>query len=265
MKKYKTKLKIAVIFPSLVVPTFFISPYFVIVIVALVPMDPLYFILEEYLENAMYRDLFTIYAAFVGRTVCCFLGTLEGCRFFTFLLGSSYILLDRVQTAIIIFVTRTKSFSRFHFYYTCYFINFKRVESWFNLTLHLALSGVFWITVANCWVTIRGRPDEDTDLAVYGASVLIFLTLVVVHALLLPRICEITQNISDLPGFHKLRAEIKFSRRRLKILKIKLKQANCIMPFRLRYGEFWYLGKEFITEHLYLLQMRCFDAIMVTS
>lgn len=235
------------------------------VIVGLLNMDPLHFLFEEYLENPMYRDSFTIYAILIGRIVYCFLGTLEGCRFFTILIGALYILLDRVQTAILIFVTRTKSFSRFSFYFTCFFLNFKRVESWINLTIHLALSGLFWITVANCWVTIRGRPDEGTNLAVYGASVLIFLGCVLVHVLLLPHICVITQKISDLPGLHKMRCKIKFSKKKSRLLKIELLQAHSLMPFRLRYGEFWFLGKNFIAEHLYLLQMRCFDVIMVTN
>ncbi len=190
----------------LVVPIGAFSPYFILIISRLTHLDPFYYIFEHVLPNPMYRDISAIYFSIFAPLPIYFLGTMEMCRLFVMLLGALFILMDRLQGSIYIIMGCIKKFRRFSYYYNCFLIRFKRIEDWCTMTIYLALSGIFWATVATCWVSVKRGPSMGTHILVYIPFVLCFVGLIIAHTFLIPLICEITEMFFDIRQVQGLRS-----------------------------------------------------------
>lgn len=211
----------------------------------------------------MYRDSTTIYLAIILPLPFYFLGTMEACRMFVYLLGSLFITIDRLQRSIFIVMGCIKKSSRFIYYYLSFLINIKRIEQWFNLTIYMALSGIFWVTVASCWITVKRGPSMGTNVVVYVTFVIIFCLFALVHIFLIPHLCNLAGMFAEIRQIQILRVKFKYSKWRTKVNKIELLQVKALFPFRIQYGKFWCLEKDLVPEYLWMLQSRCFDIVLI--
>ncbi len=105
--------------------------------------------------------------------------------------------------------------------------------------------------------------SEEITVPVYATFAALGILLVIGHYFLLPMFCDVTDMSELVVKIHLLRAKIALSRRRLKNQLANLKHVQSTMPYRLEYGIFGFIRKEFLPEYYEVLIERVFDAIML--
>ncbi len=259
---YQKSSNISVVFPLIVVPISAGIPFALVICIIFTEYDPAYFVLEEILPNPMYRIESTIYMAMVTRLFCGFFGGIQFTRCCTLFLGMLLIALDRVRTLFHDLISGSIPAHKFQKFYTPCLIAILKIEIWVHRATYLALCGIFWATTAGCWILVRRGPSQIT-LAVYFFIFIATTLLIAAHVFLIPIVCDTLELILVAVKVHKLRTKIMFSKSKTKGNKIVRLQAEAVLAFRLKYGEFLYLEKNFVPDYLLTLLNRCIDTIMV--
>lgn len=89
------------------------------------------------------------------------------------------------------------------------------------------------------------------------------ISVVAVHAIALPLVCLGTDMSEHVVKLHKLRVWLWFSKMRFCTDKINLRKVISILPVRLKYGRFWYIRGDFRGKYVWMIILRCFDAILI--
>src|SRR5207302_10651668 len=93
---------------------------------------------------------------------------------------------------------------------------------------------------------------------VVGLGFLIFVGISVLY-----KICYTLDMAAQAVVINKLRAYLHFRKRCSRNNKILRMTTRAVLPVRLKYGFFGYLGKEFVGEYFHLLAIRTFDAVIL--
>ncbi len=254
--------RLNVYMPTFIAITSPFTPYLLCFGVIFENFDPLHFVFDEVLPDPMYRDLSTIYICILIRFTSCLIAAVELCRSAAFGLICFFIVLDRVRFYMQLLIQHVRNGSVFIYYYNQARINYISSKAWVECIMYVTLFGMFWTSVSLSWICVRRSPSQIST-PVYAFVVIFFGILVFAHIVVIPIGCEVAEMMVYVVEVHKLKAEVSLTKRKCFEGKLVIKQVHAIMPIRLWFGPYWCLGEEFVPEYLFLLFLRCFDAIMV--
>lgn len=257
-----SSLNLDVCLPFAVVPMGSASPFFIAFAGQWADYDCFYYILEEFLSDAAYRDSSTIWCALVFRFLANLVSGLETCRVGLQIIACMAIAIDRGYTIIKILLKHVKNSSKFYQYYIMSSILIKKVEVFVTLLLYIVMNIGFWATVISSWATVRLKV-ADVTLAVYVPFVCMLVALIITHIVCLPILCVSFTMAKYVVKYHYLRANMVYTKSKSYNSKYFLKKIRGIMPIRIKYGWFWEVDEEFLGEYLMLIVLRVFDAIML--
>lgn len=224
--------------------------------------DAPYFILNSVLPKPERRNITTIIWSFSFRFIIDILFAVEFSRIATFLLCFLCIFMHRTLLMFTNLLTGCKEFSRFYYYYIAYCLNIRRIEACVHNLIYITLAGIFWAVVACMWMCVK-RSVEQLTLVLYIFFVITLTLLLAAHIVLIPLICQMTENVLYALKFHRLRTKPVFCKRKSCPEKVKFLQAYSLFSFRLRYGSFWCLNRELVADYLQMLMLRCLEVLLV--
>lgn len=241
-----------------------IQPFILIFGVVAGDFDAPYFYLNLILQPPAYREMFTIIASICFRLVIGLVFAVEFARNLSFLLCYVFILIHRSKLIFdILVVVKTRQFPKCFYYYKCFFLALRKIESWFNTVVYIGLLAQFWAVVESCWICVKLSP-EDISLPLYLFFVALFILIGITgHLMVIPFVCNLAETILFSLEIHSLKRKLVYIKRKTKGNKFMMLQAQSLYPYRIRYGPYYYLGKEFDTDNLWTLVERCIDTCLV--
>lgn len=224
-------------------------------------LDPFRYILEEILEDPIYRSSLAIVGAVVIRYILLLIASVETFRCVAYLYTITLVGLIRWKDIMIapVFWRNASKFCQIHIEYR---LLIKSIQSVGEAIIFLVLTFVFWIIVFLAWAVVKCSP-ERIGYILYAWFATALCLLCFGAAVLLSLICKLLDLDSIAVQVNILMAKRDFVFRRNWQNRITVRRTMAVRPIRLKFGTFAYFGREFFVSFIFVLLCRSFDAIII--
>ncbi|CAL8134476.1 unnamed protein product [Orchesella dallaii] len=206
-------------------------------------LDGPYWVIEDFLPDAMYREPHTILIFLLVRAFLLIVGIWEASRS---LMGSAMIMFAAIESITIIVKILTYKVNSVHNFFRFYthlsiLCNALEGSSTTMFFFTITTAGSLWIQWI--WVCVNGF--GKFGLAIYfvfvvaafivGSGILVFL----------PKVAVMGEAITKMPNIKRIEMRKKYTAWKSIQNKIAVKKSNAIRPFRFQYGSFYPMGSNF--------------------
>lgn len=223
-------------------------------------IHPFQYILEEILPDAKYRSISTMIAITVIKFILLYLSALESFRCGAYLYATLLVLLDRFRKILKIPTLTCTNASRIYQIHTEYYLLWRKLEHTLQFMNYVVTTYTFWNIVILTWICVKCSAEQIGNfmyvwflialcLLVLGTTVVVSLTSQIFHMDYI------------IVKINAIRARRDVIQKTTWTNKITLKCTLACHPIRMKYGTFYWIGKDYFAEFFSVLLLRCFDAI----
>lgn len=219
------------------------------------------YLIEPFLPPPVLRTSRTIVTMFFLRLILIYPILLELMRQASFLICVTIVMLHRTCFILRVMISCC-NFSLYSCYYQRFHISVKCILFEIKAIIYLVFTALFWTFVFVFWVLVKfSRHQISTPLYGFLAGILIMTTIGGYVAI--PWLVVILEMSLQIVYYFKICMRLRFIKLQRRGDKINYYKARAVLPFRLMYGAFVWIDRDFFVDYLELLSLRCFDAIFI--
>ncbi|CAL8104413.1 unnamed protein product [Orchesella dallaii] len=220
-------------------------------------LDSFYFIFEDILSPypKYYRETSTMFGLILIRLVLVGPSIFEACRTLTLLGMACMGSIESFKVCLRILTHNIHHFQQFRFYNSQLLIIFKGVQKPTQDSLLIGVSVIFLLTIEMLWVCMKGY--SKVQLLLYSTFLFVLLLLLGCIFLFLPEVTGLEEACINLVKKHIHRVRMR------KSSLIECKQANALVPIKLKVGNFQVVTKSLKVGYLATLVEQFFTAILL--
>lgn len=242
-------------------PILAISTYPVTIGYVIANIDATGYLLEFLATHPVHRERQEIVMLFLCRVVVHLIVTTEAFRAIAFAIGFALILVGRVKN-VMVTLLQTKIFSLYLRFYRQTVLIYKTIYLPIQVLLYITLTIIFWLVVYLVWACVKFSRKEVSSF-IYYWLVLLLLCVLIIGYIGFTELCVMMELSKQTVVIQKLRARMLFLLSPSRNRKLNYLHGRSIYPFKISYGFFGWLCRDFVCEFAQALTLRCFDMIIM--